>query len=101
MAPWFLMEVTVSWEPTSIEGRKNPEAACTVHEDSRGRGLGPLLQRHLEDDAKRNGFIGAVGAAFQDEVPMLKNLARKSAYSGEILEDGVLGVVWYFGAPSD
>jgi hypothetical protein len=32
---------------------------------------------------------------------MLKTFARKGAYSGEILEDGILRVVRYFDAPSD
>lgn len=77
------------------------EVAYTVHEDHQGRGLGPLLQQHLEDYAKRKGFVGAAGYLFQDNVPMLKIFAKKGGYSGEILEDGILRVVRYFDAPSE
>jgi len=83
------------------EDRGIVEVAYTVHEDYQGRGLGTLLQQHLESYAKRKGFVGAAGYLFQDNVPMLKTFARKGAYSGEILEDGILRVVRYFDAPSD
>jgi GNAT superfamily N-acetyltransferase len=77
------------------------EVAYTVHEEYQGRGLGTLLQLHLEDYAKRKGFVGVAGYLFQDNVPMLKTFARKGSYSGEILEDGILRVVRYFDPHSE
>jgi GNAT superfamily N-acetyltransferase len=82
------------------EDRGIVEVAYTVHEDYQGRGLGTLLQQHLESYAKHKGFVGAAGYLFQDNVPMLKTFARKGAYSDDILEDGILRVVRYFDAPS-
>ena len=82
------------------EDRGIVEVAYTVHEDYQCRGLGTLLQQHLESYASRKGFVGAAGYLFQDNVPMLKTFARKGAYSADILEDGILRVVRYFDAPS-
>jgi GNAT superfamily N-acetyltransferase len=72
------------------------EVACTVHQDNQGRGLGTLLQQHLENYVKLKGLAGAAGDLFQDNMRMLKTFARKGSYSGEILENGILRVVRCF-----
>jgi GNAT superfamily N-acetyltransferase len=68
------------------------EVAYTVREGHRGLGLGTLLQDRLEQYARRMGFRGSVGYLFEDNLAMLKTFAKKGAYSGDILEDGVLRV---------
>jgi acyl-CoA hydrolase/GNAT superfamily N-acetyltransferase len=68
------------------------EVAYTVREGHRGLGLGTLLQDRLEQYARRMGFRGSVGYLFEDNLAMLKTFAKKGAYSGDILEDGILRV---------
>ena len=68
------------------------EVAYTVREGHRSLGLGTLLQDRLEQYARRMGFRGSVGYLFEDNLAMLKTFAKKGAYSGDILEDGVLRV---------
>jgi GNAT superfamily N-acetyltransferase len=74
------------------------EVAYTVHEEYRKRRLGTTLQDRLERYAERKGFKGAVGYLFEDNLAMLKTFSRRGAYSGDILEDGILRVFRYFSA---
>ena len=82
------------YEPEKEEGMV--EVAYTVHENYRKNGLGTMLQERLEAYAKRKGFKGAVGYLFEDNLGMLKTFAHKGAYSGDMLEDGILRVFRYF-----
>jgi acyl-CoA hydrolase len=68
------------------------EVAYTVQEGYQGRGLGTILQGHLENFAARKGFQGAVGYLFEDNMAMLKTFSKRGAYTGDILEDGILRV---------
>jgi acyl-CoA hydrolase/GNAT superfamily N-acetyltransferase len=68
------------------------EVAYTVREEHRGLGLGTLLQDRLERYAQRMGFKGSVGYLFEENLAMLKTFAKKGAYKGDILEDGILRV---------
>ena len=82
------------YEPEKEEGMV--EVAYTVHENCSRKGLGTMLQERLEAYARGKGFKGAVGYLFEDNLGMLKTFARKGAYSGDILEDGILRVFRYF-----
>jgi acyl-CoA hydrolase/GNAT superfamily N-acetyltransferase len=68
------------------------EVAYTIHENYHGLGLGTLLQKHLEDYARRKGFTGVSGYLFRDNAPMLKLFIRGGAYHQESLEDGLIRV---------
>ncbi len=68
------------------------EVAYTIHEDYQGRGLGTILQVHLEDYAKRKGFRGVSSYLFKNNVPMMKIFAKRGPYSEELAEEGVLRV---------
>jgi acyl-CoA hydrolase/GNAT superfamily N-acetyltransferase len=72
------------------------EVAYTVHENYRRQGIGTILQDRLEGYAQRQGFKGAVGYLFEDNMAMLKTFSRKGSYCGDILEDGILRVFRYF-----
>jgi len=72
------------------------EIAYTIHEDYRGRGLGTILQKRLEDYALRMGFKGVSGYLFQDNIPMLKTFAKRGSYRGDTMEDGVMRVWRHF-----
>jgi acyl-CoA hydrolase/GNAT superfamily N-acetyltransferase len=78
------------------EAEKDPpgtvEVAYTVQEGYQGRGLGTVLQDHLENFAAHKGFEGAVGYLFEDNMAMLKTFSKRGAYTGDILEDGILRV---------
>jgi GNAT superfamily N-acetyltransferase len=72
------------------------EVAYTIHEIYRRRGIGTILQDRLEGYAQHQGFKGAVGYLFEDNMAMLKTFSREGSYCGDILEDGILRVFRYF-----
>lgn len=72
------------------------EVAYTIHDSYQGRGLGTLLQKRLEDYARRMNFKGVSGYLFQDNMPMIKVFSRKGPYHKERIEGGVLRVWRYF-----
>jgi acetyltransferase len=76
------------------------EVAYTIHDDYHGLGLGTLLQKHLEDYARRKGFAGVSGYLFRDNAPMLKLFARGGTFRQESLEDGLIRVWRLFEQPS-
>lgn len=88
------METIVAVGRYETEGKESGmiEVAYTVREEHRGLGLGTILQDRLERYAQRMGFKGSVGYLFEDNLAMLKTFAKKGAYKGDILEDGILRV---------
>jgi acyl-CoA hydrolase/GNAT superfamily N-acetyltransferase len=88
------MERIIAVGRYETEGKESGmiEVAYTVREEHRGLGLGTLLQDRLERYAKRMGFKGSVGYLFEENLAMLKTFAKKGAYKGDILEDGILRV---------
>lgn len=68
------------------------EVAYTVHENYQGRGLGSILQDHLENYAKEKGFKGVSAYFFSDNLPMLKVFAKRGMCSEEPSEGGILRV---------
>jgi len=76
------------------------EVAYTIREDYQGRGLGTILQAHLEDYARRKGFLGVSSYLFKDNVPMMKIFAKRGPYSEELVEEGILRVWRIFGRRS-
>ncbi|MFO7460484.1 MAG: GNAT family N-acetyltransferase [Desulfatiglandales bacterium] len=88
------MERIIAVGRYETEGKESGmiEVAYTVREEHRGLGLGTLLQDRLERYAERMGFKGSVGYLFEENLAMLKTFAKKGAYKGDILEDGILRV---------
>ncbi len=68
------------------------EVAYTVHDDYQGLGVGTLLQKRVEDYARRMGFKGVSGYLIQDNLPMVKVFARPGKYHRERVEGGILRV---------
>jgi GNAT superfamily N-acetyltransferase len=68
------------------------EVAYTIHDQFQGLGLGKILQRCVEEYARRMGFRGVSGYLFQDNLPMLKVFSQRGDYQRERQEAGVMRV---------
>ena len=71
--------------------------AYTIHEAHRGKGMGTLLQEHLENYAERMGFAGATAYLFEGNRAMLRTFAKRGPYEREPVDGGVMRIVRWFG----
>lgn len=81
----------------SEEDDRLVEVAYTIHEAHRGKGMGTLLQEHLENYAERMGFAGATAYLFEGNRAMLRTFAKRGPYEREPVDGGVMRIVRWFG----
>jgi RimJ/RimL family protein N-acetyltransferase len=68
------------------------EVAFVVRDDHQGRGLGPVLLRHLASAAAPHGITRFEATVLPDNQPMLKVFARSGWLAHRRLEDGAITV---------